>query len=105
MKIILTEREVSKMTLARLIDIRDRLALLTQPEPSAEGAAKSQKSDRELNIERELAAAVQSLDQLITEVREELISGPSFEKELSRTTSLPLKPPTEAGPHEIKWGL
>jgi hypothetical protein len=91
------------MTLARLIDIRDRLARLTMPEPSAEGAAEV-KSDRESNIERALAAAVQSLDQLITEVREELITGPNFEKELSRTTSVPLKPPAEGGPHEIKWG-
>jgi hypothetical protein len=93
------------MTLARLLDIRDRLARLTQPESSPEGATDSLRSDRELNIEKELAAAMLSLDKLISEVREELLTGPSFETELHRTTSIPLKPPAKPGPHEIKWGF
>jgi hypothetical protein len=95
------------MTLGRLIDIRNRLALLTQPESeaTASGSAETTKSERESRIEKEIAAAVSSLDYLIAEMRNELGIGTSFESELKRTTSQPLKPPAEGGPHEIKWGF
>jgi hypothetical protein len=95
------------MTLERLIDIRNKLALLTQPESetTASGSPETPKSERETRIEKEIAAAVASLDSLIAEARKELVTGPSFESELRRTTSQPLKPPAEGGPHEIKWGF
>jgi hypothetical protein len=81
----------------KLVTIRQRLSQLTQTEAAEE------KNARELKAESEVQSIIQALDEVIGEYKSEWLINTNLDRELLRTTSQRLQPPSQPGPHEVQW--